>query len=195
MTAKRDLKKRVRARQQKTGESYTAARAHVVSEQEPVIEKEPVIEVEEALDLEADVARLGFRCRVTATSKLANRVDPIAVLERLREALDATDGDPTTDVLRAVARGERPLIPKRSAIEWRDDFGRFLKRVRAGIGGTSDLGNLIALQMPGTTVVAYSYLAPMFGRMLTGPRASPPSITLTLLDELKSPVHVALYGR
>jgi hypothetical protein len=33
MTAKRDLKARIRARQEKTGESYTAARAHVLREQ------------------------------------------------------------------------------------------------------------------------------------------------------------------
>lgn len=35
MTAKSDLKKHVRARQQKTGESYTAARAHVLRAREP----------------------------------------------------------------------------------------------------------------------------------------------------------------
>jgi hypothetical protein len=40
MTAHRDLKRIIRARQQKTGESYTAARANVMRERDELLGKE-----------------------------------------------------------------------------------------------------------------------------------------------------------
>ena len=191
MTAKRDLKRRVRERAARTGESYMAARAHVVGEQAD--SKPSVIEVEEMIDVAAEAEQLGFKCRVVTTSTLARRVDWRAVLERLRDALVATDGDPTTDALRAVAlRGERPLVPKRTLDQWRGDLSRFLKRARAGIGGTSDIGNMIALHVDGATIVAYTWLAPIF-RSTEPPRT--PSLTLTLLEELGSWGGAALYAR
>jgi hypothetical protein len=205
MTAKKDFKRRVRDRAARTGESYTAARAQVVSENEPAPDSVSArsadggvggagaIVVEEMIDATAEAARLGFKCKIVATSSLARRVDWRVVLERLRDALLATEGDPTTDALRAVGlRGERPLVPKRSMQQWRDDLARFLKRARAGIGGTSDLGNMLALQVEGATVVCYTWLAPIFGPV-AAERA--PALSLTLLDDLGSIGSAALFAR
>ena len=41
MTAKKDFKRRVRARQERTGESYTTARRHVVAERAPASAASP----------------------------------------------------------------------------------------------------------------------------------------------------------
>ena len=41
MTARRDLKTIIRARQRKTGESYTAARAHVMRERDELLGNDP----------------------------------------------------------------------------------------------------------------------------------------------------------
>lgn len=209
MTAKRDLKKRVRARQAQTGERYTTARSHVVREAEeesataPDLESPepadarrsyPPIQVEEMLDLAADAGRLGIKCVVRATTSLAARVDAVVALEKLRDALLATENDPATDLLRAVVlRGERPLVPKRTMAEWRNDIQRFLQRAQAGIGGTSDLGNMLALQVGSTVVIYYAWLQPMFGRLT--PRVQQHSLSLTLLEELRSPMHPALFSR
>lgn len=60
MTAKRDLKARIRARQEKTGESYTAARAHVLREQAALFATSPAAPASPDR-LEAVVLKIGAR--------------------------------------------------------------------------------------------------------------------------------------
>ena len=72
-------------------------------------------------------------CRIAITSTLAKQVDPIAVLQRVRNALLATEDDPKLRVLRAVVlRGEAPELFRPSDDDRRGD-GRE-RRVVGSIG-------------------------------------------------------------
>ena len=140
MTAKRDLKRRVRERQGRTGESYMTALRHVLDQRPsavPVIEMIELTEVGEAM---------GIRCRVRMSPALADRIDAVGALRRLRDALVATERDPAFDLMRRVVlHGECPVF-KPAGI---DAGQRFLARVRAGIGGISEHGRLLALMVDG----------------------------------------------
>jgi hypothetical protein len=143
MTRKRDLKKRVRERQERTGERYTTALQHVRRRALRV----PVIELGE---MTAEAAAVGIKCRVFAFPDLAEKIGCAALLRRLRDALLDTEGDPATELMRSVVmRGERPLVAwgsPRSLIE----MDRFLARARAGLGGVSESGTMLALHVAGS---------------------------------------------
>jgi hypothetical protein len=141
MTARRDLKRRVRDRQGQTGESYMTALRHVLDQRPnavPVIEMIELTEVGEAM---------GIRCRVRMSPALADRIDAVGALRRLREALLATERDPAFDLMRRVVLyGEAPVLRLTGSM----DIGRrFIARVRAGIGGISEHGRLLALMVDG----------------------------------------------
>jgi hypothetical protein len=202
MTAKRDLKKRVRERQARTGESYTTARSRVLADRpaqsvEPAPARTPPIVVEEMLDVTADAQQLGIKCRVTTTSAFARQIDPVRVLERVRDALVATEGDTTLADLRAVVlHGEKPIIPKLTTHEWIEDTRRFYKRVKAGIAGTNDVGNMLALHVEGRAgpvlVICYIWM-PIFRPAVGSPRA--PSLVLMLEPDTQIlPAPPALVG-
>jgi hypothetical protein len=163
MTAKRDLKRRVRDRQARTGESYVTARRHVTEQAPPPDEPtSSAIPVVEMISLTDEAAELGFRCRVTITSTLAARVDPSQVLARVRDALHATIEDPGFEVLRAVVlRGEQPILPRRAVSRWYDESRRFVTRAIAGVGGVSETGNMLALVVADQLVVAHIGFRPL----------------------------------
>lgn len=163
MTDRRDLKRRIRARMAKTGESYTTARKHVLEGggEAPVLGGEgevpappaapasrvPVIELFEATEL---AARVGLRCVVAFSSTVPARIDRERVLARIRDALVGTEGDPQTELLRAgVLRGE--LAGKlrdqgsHPVLEMYRGTRPFLARAAAGIGGVNEGGTLLAL--------------------------------------------------
>src|SRR5262245_2273889 len=77
MTKKRDLKRRIRERQEKTGESYVTARRQVLSEDTatpavaPAAPASGAIPVIEMISLTAEAERLGMQCRVAIESTLA----------------------------------------------------------------------------------------------------------------------------
>jgi hypothetical protein len=197
MTAKRDLKKRIRDRAARTGESYTAARRHIVGK--PSQGAVPFIELR---DLSEDAARIGLLCPVHIFPELAQRIDCAAALERIRDALRATDGDPKTELLRSVAlRGEQPeahydlasdplrdprialMLPHRGVPPVVADA--FMTRVRAGIGGVSDSGRMLALAVAGRRgmemVVCSLVLSPWLQR------PSPAALLLLGQDDLLIP--------
>jgi hypothetical protein len=149
VTAKKDLKKRVRERQARTGESYAAARAQVVAEAPE--EKESAIPVEEILDLTDDAGQIGIQCRVGVSQRLVGRIDIKAMLLRVRDALLATEDDPALRTLRGVVlRGERPYYPPSPPHDWLGQARRFVARALAGIGGVSEHGNMLAMHVDGT---------------------------------------------
>jgi len=161
MTAKKDLKRRVRERQAKTGESYTAARAQIVDEPE---EKESAIPVVELVDATDEATKLGLQCDVLVEPNLARRIAPARILERLRDALIATEDDPQTKLLRGVIlRGEAPVGRGRPP-DWWDEMKRFFARARVGIGGTSDGGTLLALQVDDVMVIVQTGHVPHIQR-------------------------------
>jgi hypothetical protein len=119
----------------------------------------------EMVDLTEEAARVGLRCRrVHVAPEVIARVDGASLLEQIRAALVATEDDRRTALFRAVLlRGERvtqpPATPARVAA-----LRQFILGLRAGIGGASDDGRLLALQVRGregpTTVVCSLRLAP-----------------------------------
>lgn len=140
MTAKRDLKRRVRERQGRTGESYMTALRHVLDQRPSVV---PVVEM---IELSEVGAAMGIQCRVRMSPVLADRIDAVGALRRLREALIATERDPAFDLMRRVVmHGEAPVLKLTSI----DAGRRFLARVRAGIGGISEHGRQLALMVDG----------------------------------------------
>jgi hypothetical protein len=141
MTARRDLKRRVRERQGHTGEPYMTALRHVLDQRPSAV---PVIEM---IDLTEVADAMGMRCRVQMSPALADRIDAVGALRRLRAALLATERDPAFDLMRRVVlHGEAPLLRPLNGM----NIGQqFMARVRAGIGGISAHGRLLALMVNG----------------------------------------------
>ena len=199
MTKKRDLKRRVRERQTKTGESYVAARRQVLAAkpeppaddfpeeptqpgaEERVVADTPIhvvdalvpmhleggavaierlaarealvrsyeqlqaspMSVVELIDGTAEATRLGLRCTVRVWPALAARVDVTAAITRLRDVVLATSADPAMAAfVAATIHGE-----KQARHTTRDFAGmkQFLRRARAGLGGVSGDGHMLAI--------------------------------------------------
>jgi len=160
MTAKRDLKRLIRERQARTGEAYTTARHHVLAQQ-----SKSAVPVLELLDLSRDAARLGFRCGVSMFPGLAERIDSVAVLERIRDVLLTTVGDRGAQrLLSVVLLGERFTSP-RWPLDLVEEGRRLVARAQAGIGGVSAGGSLIALNVEGRrgleTVIGFLWQMPI----------------------------------
>jgi hypothetical protein len=160
MTQQKDLKRRIRERMEKTGESYTAARAHVLRERtvevappppSPIAEalvpdRGPKIPVVEPRDVTEEAVALGLKCKVLVTDGLAAS----RALGRLHDVLVTTD-DADLEPFRMVAlRGRRP-VPARWSIE---EARKFLARARAGIAGVGPNGWLLAYLVDGELVLA-----------------------------------------
>ncbi len=114
------------------------------------------------VDLGDEAARVGLKCRVLMTPDLT-RACGAAAVEKLRDALHATQDDPATRHFRAVAlAGERRLPERGSPTQLLAEGRRFMTRARAGIGGVSDGGSMLALNLaaPGgvETVVCIIWL-------------------------------------
>jgi hypothetical protein len=158
MTARRDLKRRVRERQGQTGESYMTALRHVLDQRPSAV---PVVEL---IELTEVAEAIGIQCRVRMAPALADRIDAVGALRRLRAALLATERDRAFDLMRRVVLyGESPVV----RITADADAGRrFIARVRAGIGGLSEHGRLLALMVDGRRgpemIVFMLWLSPVF---------------------------------
>ncbi|HEY5678174.1 MAG TPA: hypothetical protein VIR81_15375 [Myxococcales bacterium] len=138
MTKKKDLKRRVRQRQAKTGESYTAALAQV---------RGPRIAAVPEATKEAQAA--GLRCKAFVSTRLRQEPDLAALFARLREMLEALGAKACGPLLRGeMAPGGIPDAV-RLAVESR----RFLAEVRAGARGFSRDGRLFALEWKGEPIV------------------------------------------
>jgi hypothetical protein len=151
MTRKRDLKQRVRERQAETGESYVTALRHVqaqVPPEEPA-ERAGAIPVVELIDLTEAGEPLGFKCRIAMAPTLVGLVEPITALVQLRDLLLATTNDRNLDLMRDVLlRGLR--LHGDVIAHGLDSLHQFLERARAGLGGVSEGGRVMALHMDGT---------------------------------------------
>ena len=147
MTANKHLKKRIRTRQAKTGESYVTARRHVLTaaatpSPPASAEPEPKRQIIELQNLTAHAATLGMRCMVFATASV---VDPHGVLAELAEILSATADDPDMEILRAVIRrGEQIPFPPPQPESWWETIEDYLRRAQAGATGVSPAGHMLA---------------------------------------------------
>jgi hypothetical protein len=148
MTQQRDLKRRIRERMLKTGESYVTARLRVIAErdEEPVeAAPAPGFDVVEPMDVSHEASALDLKCRAAVFPKLATRIDVTRALTRLRDALVGAEDDGALSVMRRlVLHGE---LPPRTRYELRnfDEQRSFVRRARAGIGGVCADGSMIAL--------------------------------------------------
>jgi len=119
-----------------------------------------------------------------------SRASGAAAVEKLRDALHATQDDPATRHFRAIAlAGERRIPESASARQLLAEGRRFMTRARAGIGGVSDGGSMLALHLAARggveTVVCIIWLmnvptsVPMPGGLFGGPWNRDPMIILT----------------
>jgi len=166
MTQQRDLKRRVRERQARTGESYMTALRHVQTQKPPAF---PVVEL---VDLTEIGAALGFKCRIVMAPDLTGRIDTAGALVRLRDVLLASDRDGALETFRAVVlRGERRQF--RLTQGTFDDVRELILRARAGLGGVSEGGRLLAMQVDGksgSTMVLFTlWLVPDFVPVMREP--------------------------
>lgn len=184
MTAKKDLKERVRARQEQTGERYTTALERV-RRQGAKKRRAIVVDVP---DLTEIAAALGLKSRAYCSFAFWNqsqRDDERAsiarsVLRRLVEVLRATETDPSTALLRGALLHGKKLPSSRAFALWRGGQLRaFIARLRLGVRGTSSDGQAIAFEAPdprgGTPIVAVAMLWPS--------RAREPIVYVSLASE------------
>ena len=202
MTAKKDLKRRIRERQAATGESYVTARRHVLAQApttqppsdepaattpapapaDPSTAGKTAIEYEEMVSLTAAGEAMGFKCRLATTSSLATQLDTDALLRRFREVLLGTTEDPSLEILRGVAlRGApRPAVARRSDVIERTRL--FLQRARVGIGGVTEDGLMIAFPID-TPRGAMMVLANVGWRPMPLPAHERPRLVFSLLAD------------
>lgn len=145
MTEKRDLKRRVRERQAQTGESYMTALRHV-QDHAPSRESIAVIEL---VDVSEIAAPLGYKIRVTALPSIVEQIDVAATLTKFRDVLLATTRDRSLDLMRDVVLRGRPARPLNRPPWSLDELRQFIERARAGLGGVSDTGTLVAMSVEG----------------------------------------------
>jgi hypothetical protein len=139
VTARRDFKRRVRARQERTGESYSTARRRVEG-------GAPQMDVIEMEDVTPIAAALGFTCGVVAHAAILARVPAETALRRLRALLVAPEAEDETDVMRALAfqnRTPRQIFSEEGAELLRAP--EFFARARVGLGGAIGGGRLVVL--------------------------------------------------
>jgi len=182
MTQQRDLKRRVRDRQAQTGESYMTALRHVQAQKPPAF---PVVEL---VDLTEVGAALGFKCRIVMAPGLTGQIDTASVLVRLRDVLLTRDRDGALETFRAVVlRGERRQF--RLTQSTFDDARELILRARAGLGGVSEGGRLLAMHVDGKSgaimVLFTLWIVPEFV-----PMTREPSLILASLEG--TPTHPLL---
>jgi hypothetical protein len=173
MTDRSDLKRRVRERQARTGESYMAALRHVRGQRAGAV---PVVELVDVSDIGG---LLGIKCRVMLQPALAERVEVATMLRQLHATLVAATREPASWLMRSVVlHGERPFTSPASF----GDGVRFLRRLRAGIGGFSDAGSMLSLLVGGRHAAELV----MFLLWMTPVRYLdiPPSLIITSPDAL-----------
>jgi len=157
MTERKDLKRRVRDRQDRTGESYMTALRHVRDGRQPV----PVVEM---LDVTEIAAQLGFACRVKMSPDLADLASE--ALTRFATLLRTTARDPAFARMRdAVLFGVNVPCLTRPAIDH-----AFADRVHAGLGGVSASGSGVALVVHDVMVVFTLYVVPQIGSCAAPPK-------------------------
>ncbi|WP_257455297.1 hypothetical protein [Archangium lipolyticum] len=162
MTLKKNLKKRVRARQEKTGESYTTARMHVLNQEQARGPKVSQVSLREVTPLVDEVGLMGQAFLMPRTPESLAR----PALKLLCELLLSTRDEPATQRMRAVLLGGEPDTPDFASLsrEW-VQTQVFLRNLRLGMRGPSRSGRLLSFELradgvPVTMVVA---LVPSLG--------------------------------
>jgi len=122
------------------------------------------LDVTELVDLTEIAEPLGIKCTVGMFAGLAEHVEAARLLERLRDALVATESDPALHRMRSVVlHGEQRHIAVTH--ETVQAAVRFMARARAGIAGLDETGEMLAMTVAGrhavVTVVFALWRRPM----------------------------------
>jgi hypothetical protein len=145
------------------------------AQDETPVDNIEVLDFEQATEV---AGKLGLNCTVAIARPLLAEIGARALLERLRDVLKTTGEDPAFELFRAVAlRGEHATGARESR-ELHESITAFAARVRAGVGGISDTGTMLALSVAsprGATTVVYQL---GFGLL----RPANPAITITSAD-------------
>jgi len=153
MTKHKTLKQHVRDRQQKTGERYTTALAHLQAHRSVVPKKD------EPFDATKVARALGLSCHASLSAELAAGADrerrARGVLDALRALLLALDGDAgATKMAEVVLHGNSGARGVPHALAEAAAARAFLRSIRDGKRGVSANGRLAAFDVDGVTVVA-----------------------------------------
>jgi len=172
MTAKKDLKRRIRERMERTGENYVTARRAVLAEaDEPstptyaspmlheaatvipevrgIDDRAQTIDVVELDAFDELAEELGFKCTVSINRALTDQVEPRVALVKLRDVLLGTTNDPAFEVMRTVVLRGEDVPSLRLDADWYARMRHFVERVKVGIGGLSDQGTMLAMNIEG----------------------------------------------
>jgi hypothetical protein len=145
MTFRRDLKRRIRERQERTGERYTTARAHVVGDMQQPPPFSVPIPVVELHDFTEHARAAGLACPVRVTSSLQRSASHIpAVLEQIRRILlGSTQG---LDAMQRVAlHGEPERLPRTGpAVILATHIHSYLEGLEHGLRGPGPGGRVLA---------------------------------------------------
>lgn len=162
MTVKKDLKKRIRERQEKTGESYTTARMHVLDPAPAEAPEAPKVREVSLREVTLLLEALGMKGQAFLSRGFPESLARPA-LERLRELLLATGDEPATRWLRAVLLdGEPDAVDFGSlAREW-GEARVFMRNLRLGLRGPSRSGRTLSFELraDGGTVTVVVTLVP-----------------------------------
>lgn len=151
MTARKHLKQLVRERQEKTGERYATALAHVRAKARRRVPEQSLPEVTRQARLE------GLHCQAFVTEHLLRSERAVSspgkrfrvVFARLRELLEALEGEPAAEALRAaVLRGEPRFGSIPNGIQEVVELRRFVAQARAGVRGISRNGRYLTFDVP-----------------------------------------------
>jgi hypothetical protein len=146
MTFRRDLKRRIRERQERTGERYTTARAHVLGDMGQQQPSFPVpIPVVELHDVSEQARAAGLACPVRVTSSLQRSASQIpAVLEQLRRILlGPTQG--LHAMQRVALHGEPERLPGAGpAVILATHIQSYLEALEHGLRGPGPGGRVLA---------------------------------------------------
>lgn len=159
MTVKKDLKKRIRERQEKTGESYTTARMHVLKQAPAEAPETPRVSEVSLREVTPLLEALELKGQAFLTPGFSEALARPA-LERLREVLLATRDEPGTRRLRAVLlEGEPDTLEVGSLMREWGETRVFVRHLRLGMRGPSRSGRALAFELrteggPVTVVVA-----------------------------------------
>jgi hypothetical protein len=200
MTKKKDLKRRVRERKARTGESYTAALRQIAKKPREAtpsvlveatpsvrveatpsvrVEATPSVRVESAPSAVAEARAEGFRGDAAVSPKLRAMGDLRPLFARLRELLQALDSPACGPLFRGESAPLRLPKPTDALLE-----REFLRRVREGERGLGVGGRMAALSWNGQVVIAQFSIFP----------EHTPLLQLAILEEAGWPNNLLLLG-
>jgi hypothetical protein len=203
MTAKKDLKRRVRDRMRATGEAYTAALAHVRTEAPPVAAPRRSV-ISSLHDLTPLARSLGFACFVEVGHGAWGKIDAAEPAEawfrialgRIRSLVLAASGERgARDLATALFDECAPASPRAVRFVPPDPAAllRFASLVASGVRGIAPTGDALAVDVPaegGHARLVHGTILPGYGRCR-------PTLLLSIdpeLDALRWGLGRELYG-